>query len=107
MKLQNWLERKFPLIHDKLTKAYPEYQLQYLKTHKYNVGILKEDNGLNKKGDLVIYKRHKEILEENENGYEYPSPGGWTGGFEYYYHFAKHSNLHGNRCYTKLVEDFK
>lgn len=105
MELNKWLKRKFPNQSDWLIENYRESEIQYLKDQKYNIGILKEDNSENKKGDFVIFKRHKEMIPENENGYEYPNKGGWSGGFEYYYHFAKKYNSYTNRGYVKLVDD--
>lgn len=107
MNLHKWLKRKYTNHSYWLISNYDKNRLEYLKWRKCDVGILKEDNGKNKKGDLVIFKRCKEMIEENENGYEYPNKGGWTGGFEYYYYFAKESGMLYNRCYTKLVEDLK
>lgn len=105
MKLENWLKRKYPKHHKKLEEIFPEYHLELLKQMKYKVGFLLEDNGENKKGDYVIFKRTKEMIPENENGYEYPSPGGWSGAFEYNYVFPKPGEQYSNCSYLKLVEE--
>lgn len=105
MEFNKWLKRKYPRQFKKLVDNYRTDRLElYLKKLKYNVGVLKEDNGENKKGDLVIFKRIKEYIEENQNGYEYPNEGGWTGQFEYTYIFAKHSGMIHNSSYVNLTK---
>ncbi len=104
MDLNKWLKRKYPEASDWIVKNYETRQIQYLKENRCSIGVLKEDNGENKKGDYVIYHHTKEMIPENENGYEYPNDGGWSGSFIYYYYFAKPSNMIHNSCYLKLIE---
>lgn len=100
MKFENWIKRKYPNHYQQLQGGTFHDLENYLKCRRYKVGILTKEHGENKVGDLCLYKRHKEIIGENENGYEYPNEGGWTGGFEYGLYYQKPS---GNLCDTSYV----
>lgn len=103
MHLDNYIKRKYPKHYEAILAAFDHLDLSiFLKEYKYRIGTLKADNGDNKAGDFVMYKRCKEIIGENENGYEYPNEGGWTGQFEYRYKFAKPSDLYQHVSYREL-----
>jgi len=94
MDLNKWLKRKYPAHYDSIKALFSDETVEhYLKNLKYDLGILLKNNGKNKAGYLVIYNRRKEMIEENQNGYEYPNEGGWTGQFEYFYVFPKHHDM--------------
>jgi len=107
MKLHNFLKRKYPQEYQNLIIEFDEHYLNLLKNKSYKVGRLKEDNGENKKGDLVIYCHTKEIEEIQDEYGGYSNGGGscWTGGFEYYYYFSKPHGMHHPSSYIKIVDD--
>ena len=107
MKFKNWLKRKYPNHYVKLQDGNFNNLEDYLKRMKYKVGILTKDNGENKAGDLCLFKRHKEIIGENENGYEYPNEGGWTGSFEYTFQYQKPSDHWCTTSYVLNCEEVK
>lgn len=106
MKTENYLKRHYPNNWQEILNSFSEYQIEnFIKRYKYKVGRITQAKGDNQIGDLVIYKYTKEIIEENENSYEYPNEGGWTGQFEYRYHFGKPSDMIGNTSYVKIFEE--
>lgn len=107
MKFKNWIERKYPNHYKQLQEGNFHDLENYLKRMRYKVGILTEDNGKNKVGDLCLYKRHKEIIGENENGYEYPNEGGWTGAFEYVFYYQKPADHWCTTSYVLNCEEVK
>jgi len=103
MKIENYIKRKYPNHYEAISNTFAHLDLSiYLRENKYRIGTLKADNGENRAGDFVMYKRCKEIIGENENGYEYPNEGGWTGQFEYRYIYAKPSDTYQHVSYREL-----
>jgi hypothetical protein len=105
MNLHKWIERKYPNHYKELIEKFAENQLEYLKIFKFKVGILTKKNGKNKVGDLVLFKRSKEYIDEHENGYEYPCSGGWTGSFQYSYIYQKTTDSYSTTTFYPNCEE--
>lgn len=107
MKFENWIKRKYLNHYKQLLGGNFNNLEWYLKTLKYKVGILTKNIGENKAGYLCLYKKHKEYIEENENGYEYPNEGGWTGNFEYRFYYQKPCDYWCTSSYVLNCEEVK
>ena len=106
MKFEKWLKRKYPNHHEQILKQYSKMGVvrleDYLKNMRYNVGILADNIGKNKVGDLVLWKRYKEYGEEWNGLYDVPT--GWTGQYEITYRFAKKSGMIYDTSYQLICK---
>lgn len=103
MKTDKWIKRKFPMQYVDILFRFKKYILDNVKENNMRLGRLPHDLGENKKGDLAFYKRIKEFAEEDSSDGRCLH-GGWTGDFEYIYHFQKGTGIHNVTRENLLIQ---
>jgi len=100
----SWLKRIYPDRHQKFMEVFGEDYIPYLRCG-YKIGILTEKVGHRNPGDLCLFKRSKEYIEDVD------SDGNilnivWTGAFEIH-HVTTHGKYTNHDCsYSFKCKEF-